>query len=827
MSGPTLGSTYRLQLHGLGLAGAAALVAYLDDLGIETLYLSPILEAAPGSTHGYDVVDPTRIDPTLGTDEDLENLFAALASRGMQALLDIVPNHMAVDPTNGWWWDVLRRGRRSPEADVFDIDWSRDGGRVVVPTLGRPLEEVLADGMCEREGDVLRVDGQRFPLAPETSDGSASQLLAEQHYRPAYWRTAETEGNYRRFFDIGTLIGVRVEDPAVFARTHERILAIADDPAVAGLRVDHIDGLADPRSYLLRLRDRLGAGGGTKLVFVEKILAADESLDPRWPVAGTTGYEFGDRVLGLFLDPEGCARLLAFGARFARVADPSFAALSGRAKREVLDRSFSAVLDRLARSTQRALDLETPGHDLSFRDLRLAWHELTIHMTVYRTYLEEGVPSAPDRARVVDAFNRATTRSELGGEVRRALERITAVLLTTLGPESPWLEVARRWQQLSGAVMAKGSEDTATYRWVGVPVLADVGGDPDRTDDALGAFHQLALSRTGGLNATSTHDSKRNEDTRCRLSVLSEAVNDWASLVATWHELGIADDAAGVPQPLEELNIYESLFALWPTAAHSPETDVVERVKRYVVKAAREAKEHSSWTDPRVDYEDRLTSYVDELLERREFRQSMTRFAEALAPAALSNLLGLVVLKSWAPGVPDFYQGTELIEPTLTDPDNRGPVDFAGRAALLGSLPETSPAGAAELLSSWPDGRLKLAVTRTLLRERRRRHALFASCSYEPLATTTNHAVAFLRRSEDVAVLAVVPRLAYGRAGPGRHPLGGGVWGDERVLLPGGAPLQYQDLLTGRIVRAEAGHIRLGELLAVLPVAALAAATDS
>jgi (1->4)-alpha-D-glucan 1-alpha-D-glucosylmutase len=297
--------------------------------------------------------------------------------------------------------------------------------------------------------------------------------------------------------------------------------------------------------------------------------------------------------------------------------------------------------------------------------------------------------------------------------------------------------------------------------------------------------------------------------------------------VTTWRELGAAAAAVGVPHPLEELNIYESLFALWPTAAHGPGTDVVERVKRYVVKAAREANEHTSWTDPQVDYEDMVTSYVDELLQRPQFRQSMTRFAEIVAPAALSNLLGLVVLKSWAPGVPDFYQGTELVEPTLTDPDNRRLVDFRTRVALLASLADTSPTGAAELLSTWPDGRLKLAVTRSLLRERRDQAALFASDCYEPLATTTEHAVAFLRRSEDCAVLAVVPRLAFGLAGPGRHPIGDEVWGEERILLPVGAPARYRDVLTDRIVHAEAGQVRLGELLAVLPVAALSAAIDS
>jgi (1->4)-alpha-D-glucan 1-alpha-D-glucosylmutase len=821
VSGSKLGSTYRLQLYGLGLAGAAALVPYLDDLGVETLYLSPILAATAGSTHGYDVVDPTRIDPALGSLEDLDALLDSLASRGMHALLDIVPNHMAVDPANAWWWDVLRRGQDSSAADVFDIDWRRYDGTVVVPTLGRPLEEVMADGACAREDGTLRVDGQPFPVAPETSAVSALEALAEQHYRPAYWRSGETQGNYRRFFDIGTLIGVRVEDADVFTRTHRLILAIAAHPAVAGLRVDHVDGLADPRAYLVRLRDRLGTG---TLVFVEKILAYDESLDPRWPVEGTTGYEFGDRVLGLFLDPAGCARLLEFGARPAEGVETSYAVLSEHAKREVINESFSGDLDRLTRITQAALDLEAPGHDLSFRDLRRAWSHLTVHLSVYRTYLEEGVPSGPDRARLEAATEAATAGDAPGIEVRRALERITQVLTAEMSPERPWFEVACRWQQLSGAVMAKGSEDTATYRWAGLPVQADVGGNPDRVGDSTQSFHRLASSRMGSLNATSTHDSKRSEDARCRLAVLSEAADEWLSLVTSWHRHCVAADAV---QPPEELRTYESLFALWPATADGPDEETVGRVQQYVIKAAREAKERTSWSDPDLEYEDLAATFVDRVTARPEFRASMTHFCQLTAAAALSNVLGLVVLKSWAPGVPDFYQGTELMEPTLTDPDNRRPVDFAARAALLASLGDPSPEEAVELLSSWPDGRLKLQVTRVLLRERRRQSELFGSGSYEPLEATTGHAVAFLRRRDDRCILAVAPRLAFRLSGPARYPLGGDVWGDALVALPRGAPQRYRDLLTGRMVQADSGHLRLADLLEILPVAALSGVTDA
>ena len=824
MSGPALGSTYRLQLHGLGLAGAAKLVPYLGELGIETVYLSPFLAAAPGSTHGYDVIDPGRIDPAIGTDDDFHALLDELARCGMRALLDIVPNHMAAVPANTWWWDVLARGVASPHTVVFDIDWSRHGGRVLVPTLARPLADVLAEGGGALADGVLTLDGQPFPPAAGTPvGGSPAAALAVQHFRPAYWRTSDTEGNYRRFFDIGTLIGVRVEDPEVFARTHTYVLDLCRHPAVAGLRVDHVDGLADPKTYLATLRHQLERTGSDRAVLVEKILALDEALDPRWPVEGTTGYEFGDRATSLFLEPSGCARLLELGAELTGTADPTFATLAERGKEECLERSFSSDLDRLTRLTLGALDEDMPGHDLAPRHVRGAWAGLTVNLSVYRTYLGDGgQPSACDRERLASAAAAASAQG--GHEHRRAVATVTRALVDRVVSEGPWVQVARRWQQLSGAVMAKGAEDTATYRYAGVPVRAEVGGDPDDGGDAVTAFHRLVSARDGGLNATSTHDSKRNEDTRCRLAVISEADGEWASLVRGWHQL-FASPGDHTPGPTEELSVYHSLLALWPSTAGRPDQDTIGRVKGYVVKAAREAKLRTSWSEPDENYEHLVTSFVDALVARRDFRAQMTRFSRATAPSALSNVLGLVVLKAWAPGVPDFYQGTELVEPTLTDPDNRRPVDFAARASLLESMPEPSPAAAAQLLSGWPDGRIKLHVTRMLLHDRRRRSALFDSGSYEPLAVTSGHAVAFARCLDVEVALAVVSRSTYRLAGPDRFAVGTGVWRDETVVLPKGAPTSYREILTGRQIHADSGCLRLRDVFEVLPVAALSAST--
>lgn len=846
MSGPHLGSTYRLQLHGIGFRRAAALVPYLADLGIETLYLSPIWAAVPGSTHGYDVVDPCRLDPALGSAEDLDDLLGTLHVHGMAVLLDVVPNHMAADRANAWWWDVLRHGRAAPAADVFDIDWDRHGGRVLVPVLERPLADFLARGevRLDRDGRELAVGDHVLPAADESPAGPPLTLLDAQHYRPAYWRLGATEGNYRRFFDIDSLVGVRVEDPDVFEKTHGLVAELVRHPTVAGVRVDHVDGLADPGRYLRRLRAHLShARGGTAgdappervAIVVEKILGADETLDPSWPVDGTTGYEFVDRALALFVDPAGSARLLALGAALTGSHDPAFASESVRAKRQALERSFGGDLDRLCHLSRTALDEELPGHDLAQHDLRQAWTDLTVHLEVYRTYLDgEHEVSAPDRDRIERAARCAdpvTKGRDGANQVTRARSLLVARLLAGPRRGGAWLEVARRWQQLSGAVMAKGVEDTATYRYVGLAARADVGSDPD-VGRAPEAFHRFAGGRAG-LNATSTHDSKRNEDARSRLAALSEADNDWASLVARWHERYRDAGRPSVPLPLDELRAYETLYCLWPAEptttsearGHGDETELRRRAKDYVRKAAREAKVRTSWTERDDRYEAQVTSFIDLLHADPLFRAEMTRFCDSTASAALCNALALVVLKTCCPGVPDFYQGSESFEPALTDPDNRRPVDFDARAASLALLPDAAAEPAAALLAAGLGGPLKLYVIRQLLHERRRSPDLFDRGSYLALTTTSEHALAFARELGRDGLVAVVPRLTYGLATPGGNPLGSATWGPASIGLPGDWPgeARFRDVLTGRAVVAESGSLGLGEVLGVLPIAVLRA----
>jgi (1->4)-alpha-D-glucan 1-alpha-D-glucosylmutase len=833
-SSTRLGSTYRLQLNGLGFAGARALVPYLDGLGIETLYVSPVLAATPGSTHGYDVTDPDRLDPALGSAEEFGALLDELAAHGMRMLLDIVPNHMAAVRSNQWWWETLRRGQAAVHARVFDIDWTQHGGRVLLPVLSRPLSAAADEASVRRESDgaALHMDGQEFPLAAGAADDdSVESLLAAQHFRPAYWRLGDTAGNYRRFFNIDGLVGVRVEDPEVFASTHELIVLLCSDERVAGIRVDHIDGLWDPAQYLGRLDAALAARGQRPVVVVEKILNRDEVLDGRWPVDGTTGYEFADRAGGLFLREAGCRQLSAIGATLTGER-ATFEELGLAAKRQMLERTFVAQLDRLARLALSALDAADPGHDLSLTDARRAMAEITVSLDVYRTYLDGAPPSRADLATIARAVARRTTDGA-DQEVERAVQLVAKGLREADDPGSPWLDVARRWQQLTGAVMAKGVEDTATYRYDGLLSHAEVGCDPDRASCGVDEFHRFMRGRArrpggGGLNSTSTHDSKRNEDARSRLAVLSETSGRWGRLVGRWHRR--FDRGSQGPQPHDELVVFQTLASLWPADGTAlPATDV-RRVQDYVLKGAREAKRHTSWTEPDQRYERALRSFVARVAQEHRFRGELGQFVRAIAPAAATNSLALSVLKVCSPGTPDFYQGTELFEATLTDPDNRRAVDFASREALLASLPVAGTVASdcaprvEAMLEDWADGRLKLHVIRSLLHLRRELSSLFVDGSYVPLAVSgarAGNVLAWARRRGAEGLLAVIPRLTFEHAGPGRFPTGSRVWGTTTCVLPKGAPRSYVDVFTGRSVTAIRGRIEVAGVLDLLPVAVL------
>ncbi|MGH8996127.1 MAG: malto-oligosyltrehalose synthase [Acidimicrobiales bacterium] len=825
--GRPLGSTYRLQLSGVGFAGAAGIVAYLDALGVETLYTSPVLAAAPGSTHGYDVIDPTRLDPELGTAAELESLLDRLDEHGMRLLIDIVPNHMAAAPDNRWWWDVLANGPGSEFASYFDIDWAAGHGQVLLPTLDAPIAEVLAAGRITTVdgGQVLRFGSERFPVGPDDAGpGGPGAVLGRQRYRLAFWRLERYEGNYRRFFDIDRLVGVRVEDPDVYEATHRKVLELVADRRVAGVRVDHVDGLADPATYLERLRaDMEASRGEPAAVVVEKIFGDGEWFPARWAVDGATGYEFADLAIRLLVEPAGAAAIEALG-RSVTSDSRSFAELAADGRRTVLEELFPGQLDRLAGLARAAIDDEEPGSDLALPDLHRAIGELTAGFDVYRTYLS-GPPSREDRARIAGAARRA--RPRLGVEEQRALDALTR-LLTRASRRRPGevplparAELVLRWQQLSGAVAAKGVEDTACYRYGGLLAGAEVGGDPGRPSLGIADWHDAMRARRrrspNGLNGLSTHDSKRSADVRARLAVISEIPEEWGRLVNGWRRRHRAlIETNGGPDPHDELFAYQTLVGVWP-AGDGPLTGVPARVRAAMSKAAREEKERTSWVDPDRLYERALDALVDALFADQRTGRELTRFVRRIGPAAVTNSLAMVALAATAPGVPDVYQGTERFDLSLMDPDNRRAVDFDGLAGRLAVLDGRGPGGP----GGDPDD-VKLALTAALLRLRRDSSELFSSGSYLPLEARgpkRDHVVAFARRRRRAWSITVVPRLPMTLAG-GAAPIGAR-WGRTSIRLPDTAPRGLVDVVTGASLDASGSTLPVARVLSTVPVGVL------
>lgn len=749
------GSTYRLQLTpDFTLSAARRLADYLDGLGVTHVYLSPVFEARRRSRHGYDVVDPTRVRAELGGRRALESLAGALERRGMRIVLDIVPNHMAVSEENPWLRDVFARGRASRYASFFDIDWDAGGGEVILPVLAEDV--------------------------PDRVDGAA---------RRVFWKTGRRRVNYRRFFDIDDLIGVRVEDPEVFEATHALVFELVDAGIVHGLRVDHVDGLRDPAGYLRQLRERVGKD--TYLV-VEKILAPGESLRA-WPVDGTTGYDFTNAVNGLFVEPWGADALQGLhGGR-------GFEERVYRVKKQVLRDTFAGEVDRLVARRWPDTAVATA--------LRRAVVEVTACLGVYRTYIRG--------ARVTDA-DRRTIRAALREARRRAdvdtRELAKSLLMARRGREERRRdgEFVARWQQLSGAVMAKGLEDTVLYRYNRLVSVNEVGSG--KHPPSSGDFHRLCARRKGSMNATSTHDNKRSEDTRSRIDVLSEMPEDWSRLTRTAGRF-----LHGPDRSLSHLFL-QSLAGAWPLDPRR--TDALRaRMVAYMTKAAREAGRHTGWTEPDEAFESELEAMVERAFAPG-FQGSFRPLQEKVAFYGALNALSQLTLKLCAPGVPDIYRGTELWDFSLVDPDNRRPVDFARRRRMLRGLDGADPV---KLLESWADGRIKMWLTHTGLHLRRQRRALFTRGNYAPVIASgrgRRHTVAFTRRHGERWVLAVATRFAARLVEPGEFPVGA-VWEGSRVNLPRVAPARWRNALTGR---RHTQPLDLAAVLGDLPFAILLSA---
>ncbi|MEU4390241.1 malto-oligosyltrehalose synthase [Kribbella sp. NPDC023855] len=793
-------ATYRLQVRAdFGFDAAAEVVPYLHDLGVSHVYLSPILQAAPGSTHGYDVVDHSRLSEPAGGRPAFDRLATSLADHRMGAIADVVPNHVAV-PTparlNTALWSVLRDGPGSPYAEWFDVDWGAGNQPLLMAVLGQRIGKVLADGELSVDGDVLRYYDHEFPLRPGTENLPIAELVTEQWYRLAHWRVADEELNYRRFFDVDTLAAVRVENQAVFEATHELLFSLVHEGKLNGFRIDHPDGLADPRGYLRRLAERTGGAW----VVVEKILEGDEELPGDWPCAGTTGYDALLRVGGLFVDPAGAAPLSAFHSELT--GEPAdFAPVVEQAKREVVKHGQYAEVHRLVELLARICQDDVRLRDHTRRAFHLVVVELLVNFDRYRAYVVPGEQPDPTAVRALEqATERA--RRNLDEDQQETLELVRDLLLgREAGTASRIDEDARhelivRFQQTCGPVMAKGIEDTAFYRWFRLTSLNEVGGDPEHFGVSPEEFHAFAARlndrwpRT--MTTLSTHDTKRSEDVRARLGVLSEQPAAWTEAVRSWRSLAELHRDAELDGSTEYL-IWQTLFGTWDDGPIAE-----DRLQAYVLKAVREAKRHTSWTSADEEYEGHVASFISGVLGDQAVLAAIGRFADGQREYIRAATLGQKLVQLTMPGVPDVYQGTELVDLSLVDPDNRRPVDYGQRIEQLARLDSGAhPRGLAEE---------KLLVTSRALRLRRQNPAAFAG-SYTPLPTSNGHAVAFSRGDD---VLTIATRLPVAL-----HRLGG--WGDSTVVLPDG---DWKDVLTGRSVGS--GAARIHDLLADLPVALLA-----
>ncbi|MBX3358923.1 MAG: malto-oligosyltrehalose synthase [Phycisphaeraceae bacterium] len=760
MKRPSPIATYRIQLTPrFGFDAAAAIVGYLADLGVSHLYLSPIFEATPGSSHGYDQTDPTRIRTELGGASAFERLSSTAHDRGLGIVLDIVPNHMAAHHANPWWYNLLKHGPDSEYDRFFDVDWASEGGRVVLPVLGAPLAEVIARGEItfEPNGSLCYFE-RHFPLSEGDieavrSGDNLGNVLSRQHYVLTYWRDGLRRLNYRRFFDISDLAGLRVEDPVVFDRTHAALFSLVARRLVDAVRVDHIDGLRDPLQYLKRLRDGLcSANPDSVPVFVEKILARGESLPSAWPLDGATGYEFLAAAASMMTDPTGIAVLrrhtVAIGA-----GAPDFHHLAVASKREVARSLFGPELSRLCRAADSCL--RGVGLECDAASLRVAIADLSACLSRYRTYADSAGPCRSDVECIRDAARGAESLARSPNHLSAV--RNLAGLLTLSAPfhsgqaRLQAIETLRTWQQFTGPVAAKGVEDTALYRDIAILALNDVGTEPI-PQDPRAQIEWLALQRrvhTLSMNATDTHDAKRSEDVRARLAVLTWFPADWTRIldqaIPLLAELSPHRTSDRLPAAGDLSLILHSAFALGPPAG-AFDAALGDRLKDYITKATREAKRATTWISPSSDYEAACSHAVDLLLYSDALagvRGEMAKLARATRLMAARMSLAIVMLKSLFPGTPDWYQGTECLALSFVDPDNRRPVDFEARRTLLADIQaqwRSSPAAAAASLLDDPDSdAAKLFVTWRVLTVRRRLLAEGARMTLESFERSPSH----------------------------------------------------------------------------------------
>jgi (1->4)-alpha-D-glucan 1-alpha-D-glucosylmutase len=933
-------STYRLQFsQHLRFNDAKALVPYLHELGITDLYASPLLQARRGSAHGYDVADPSHLNPELGTDEEFDALVVELQRYGMGLILDIVPNHMAASSENPWWMDVLEDGPRSAFASHFDIDWRPPSraleNRVLLPILGKTYAQSLEERelrlaysragfflhyfdftlpiatrsynrlLSYRQDRLERITGpeapswQEFqgiqaairqippPGGPPTEaagerrqhretvkerlwqlyttsaevkrflDGNVrlfngrkgfpasflllDQLLSDQAYVLAFWQTANQEINYRRFFSISDLVGLRVEDPMTFEAVHAIALRLAAKGMVNGLRVDHIDGLRDPLGYLRRLQERAhpeaGSRGRDLYLVVEKILSEGESLPAEWPVHGTTGYDFLNAVNGLFVDAMKLPELEDVYSNFISERI-DFSDLAYRKKKQVMDSILSVEMRSLGRYLAILAAQDRYARELSRQELTRALIETTACLPYYRTYIRGFEVKAQDKVPIEKAIREAQRRNPKLDQA--CFTFLREVLLLLPGPHllpeqrEARLAFVMAWQQFTGPITAKGVEDSALYVYNRLVSLNEVGSSPQHADLSVKGLHSFVQKRHHkwpfAMNTTMTHDAKRAEDVRTRISVLSEVPSEWNRCLTSWSQWNEPKcryvRGIRVPERNEEALLYQTLIGSWPVA-EGVCACYVQRIKDFMVKGVREAMVHTRWMVPNIDHEKALVDFIEAILQDRpdnRFLHDLRCFAEKVAYHGALNSLSQLVIKLASPGVADFYQGSELWDLRLVDPDNRQPVDFKKLEKLLAAH-SGKQHSVNDLLRCWRSGQIKMHVMQRGLRFRQENGPLFQKGAYLPLevrGTYRECVISYGRRYRGDWAIVIAPRLTVRLGDQQSGSLRSRGWKDTCALLPKGAPTRWISIINSEQVNAtEAGEIGLERVLANFPVALL------
>ncbi|MCC5637217.1 malto-oligosyltrehalose synthase [Nostoc sp. CHAB 5844] len=916
--------TYRIQFTPqFGFDDARAIASYLSDLGISDLYASPIFKARTGSTHGYDVVDASQLNPQLGTTEDFEALVTELQSLEMGWLQDIVPNHMAYSSENPYLMDVLEHGPDSSYTDYFDVCWNspfaNSQERILAPLLGDFYGEALEKGdiqlQYEQNGLTVNYYSLKLPLrlesyskfltynlgkltrtlgrnhpdfikllgilyilknVPSEVAGKQRQdqiafikgliwelystnddirdfitenlksfngepgnsesfnlldgLLNDQFYRIAFWKVGAEEMNYRRFFTVNELISVKVEEMRVFNNTHSLISKLVEDGVFTGLRIDHIDGLYNPTQYLERLREKMG----DVYITVEKILELTEDLPNNWQIQGTSGYDFMNYVNGVFCQSQNQGSFDKIYHSFigSRVDYPS---LVREKKHLIIEKNLAGDVDNLASLLKNIASKYRYGNDFTLNGLKRAIAEVLTLFPIYRTYITPDAITDSDQDCIQEVINTARQQVPLLQHEMNFLEKVLLLQFDdslTQTEREQWIYFVLRMQQYTGPLMAKGVEDTTLYVYNRLVSLNEVGGNPSHFGITVEQFHSFNQQHQANwphtMNATATHDTKRGEDVRARLNVLSEIPQEWEQQVNNWSELNQEHRSNNLPDRNDEYFLYQTLVGAFPLAEHE-QASFVERVQDYMIKAIREAKVHTAWLRPDNDYEAACTAFIQKVLDpklSRQFLDNFRPFQQKIAEYGIFNSLSQTLIKITAPGVPDFYQGTELWDLSLVDPDNRRPVDFELRRAYLSSIQEGIKTDILslipELLTHKTDGRIKLFLTLQALKARTKYLSLFQNGEYLPLevhGTHANHIIAFARQHNNQTAIAIVPRFVTTLIQPGELPLGEPVWQDTHLKLPSKT---WQNLLTHQTLQTQ-NSLPIATALSHFPVALLIA----